>query len=82
MKTKMFSLLVLSAVSLPVFAGPPMEATKEEREKMAVTHEQVAACLRSDKSMEECHKIMMANHPKGEKGSCPMMEHHGKPGKK
>jgi hypothetical protein len=41
--------------------------TKEQREKMAVEHDQIAACLRSDRAIEECHKEMMQHH---------MMHHH------
>jgi len=36
--------------------------TKEQREKMAEAHEQMAACLRSDKAIEDCHKEMMKYH--------------------
>ncbi len=41
--------------------------TKEQREKMAVEHEQMAACLRSDRAIEECHAMMQNHH---------MMHHH------
>jgi hypothetical protein len=36
--------------------------TKEMREKMAKAHEDMAACLRSDRTVEECHSEMMKNH--------------------
>ena len=36
--------------------------TKEQREKMAVEHDHIAACLRSDRAIEDCHKEMMQNH--------------------
>ena len=36
--------------------------TKEMREKMAKAHEDMAACLRSDRAIEECHSEMMKNH--------------------
>ena len=32
------------------------------REKMAKAHEDMAACLRSDRAIEECHSEMMKNH--------------------
>jgi hypothetical protein len=32
------------------------DPTKEQREQMAVAHEQMAACLRSDKTISECHE--------------------------
>jgi len=58
---------------------PPASSTaqapsKETREKMAALHEQMAACLRSEKSIDECRTEMMkscrdAMGPQG----CPMM---------
>jgi hypothetical protein len=45
-----------SADTLP--PGHP-EFSKETREKMAVLHEQMAACLRSDKSLPDCHSAMI-----------------------
>jgi hypothetical protein len=38
------------------------------RAKMASAHEQMAACLRSDRPMAECHDEMMKQHE---------MMHHG-----
>lgn len=48
--------------------------SKEVREKMAVLHEQMAACLRSDKSFAECRAQMKTNclQTLGAQG-CPMM---------
>jgi hypothetical protein len=34
----------------------PAPATKQEREQLATLHEHMAACLRSDKTMRECHE--------------------------
>lgn len=34
-------------------------SAKEMREKMATLHEEMAACLRSDKSMSECRSEML-----------------------
>lgn len=55
-------------------AAPP-EPSKEMRAKMASAHEQMATCLRSEKSMAQCHKEIMKSHHElmGEHG-CPMME--------
>ena len=48
--------------------------SKETREKMAVLHEQMAACLRSDKSVSECHAQMMKScHDNLGANGCPMM---------
>lgn len=51
--------------------------SKEVREKMASMHEQMAACLRSDKSVSMCHTEMMkrCHDLMGEKG-CQMMGMH------
>jgi hypothetical protein len=45
------------------------------REKMATVHEQLAACLRSDRPIAECHKEAMKQHQElmGKEG-CPMMD--------
>lgn len=68
--------VALGAVALA--AGPhptPTTVSKETREKMAVLHEQMAACLRSDKSLVDCRAQMR----KGCQQSlgverCPMMD--------
>lgn len=55
--------LLLALSSAAFAASPPTAATastptREMREKMATLHEQMAACLRSDKSMSECRAEM------------------------
>ena len=52
----------------------PAMMTKEMREKMAVLHEQMAACLRSDKSLADCRDEMRKSC-KDSLGDqdCPMM---------
>ena len=56
------------------------EWTKEQREAMAKSHEQLAVCLRSDKTMDVCHEEMMKSCK--ESDTCPMKGrmgmHHGK----
>lgn len=79
--------MILAAALLPMVSGPVSfaedtkpagkgamrELTKEEREKMASTHEKMAACLRSDKTMADCHDEMRAScEAGGGKESCPM----------
>lgn len=59
-------------------AEPPSPShpalTKEQREKMATIHEQMAACLRSDKPISECHKEAMKScQDTMGKDGCPMM---------
>ena len=46
----------LFAADAPTTAAAP---SKEMREQMAALHEQMAACLRSDKSMSECRTQMI-----------------------
>lgn len=57
------------------------ELTKEERvkradmmDKMAEMHKKMANCLRSDKSMSECHDQMKQDCPMAKEGHCPMMD--------
>lgn len=56
-------------------AGGP-EPTAEQRQKLAAMHEKMAACLRSDRPVRDCHKEMMDTcHDMGK--DCPMMRGHG-----
>jgi hypothetical protein len=54
-------------------AAPP-EPSKEMRAKMATMHEQMATCLRSDRSFSDCRSEMMkgCQETMSEYG-CPMM---------
>jgi hypothetical protein len=53
------------------------QMTADQRSKMAEAHEKVAACLRSNRPLSECHDEMMKLHESGCcGGDCPMM--HGK----
>ena len=61
-------------VAGPVLADETADSTrppptKEQREKMAAEHDKIAACLRSDRAIEDCHKEMMQYHH-------TMMHHH------
>ena len=59
------------AANSPAAQSPP---SKEMREKMATLHEQMAACLRSDKSITQCHTEMMTScQDVVGKDGCPMM---------
>jgi len=58
------ALLGLALGSSAAFTAEPSSAqyaapTKEQREKMATIHEQMATCLRSDKPIADCHKDAM-----------------------
>jgi type II secretory pathway component PulF len=51
--------------------------SKQQREKMATIHEQMAACLRSDKPAAECHKEAMKSCEEAMgKDGCSMMHEH------
>lgn len=67
---------LLGGPSLAAEEAPPAPAppTAEQREKLAVAHEQMAACLRSEKPFEVCHAEMRAScqQTMGAHG-CPMM---------
>ncbi|HEU4624344.1 MAG TPA: hypothetical protein VFS52_06250 [Steroidobacteraceae bacterium] len=78
----------VAAAGAAVSAEPPTSSTaaapsKEMREHMAAIHEQMAACLRSDKSIDECRTETMQKCQAlmGQQG-CPGMGmgmgmHHG-----
>ena len=57
------SVLVIMGASAALAANPPATSqpapSKEMREKMASLHEQMAACLRSDKPIPDCRSQMM-----------------------
>lgn len=59
--------------------GKTTEWTKEQREAMAKNHESMAACLRSDKAIADCHDEMLKSCK--ESDVCPMNasmgKHHG-----
>jgi hypothetical protein len=60
-------------------AGPPAKSatpTKEQREKMAVAHEKMAACLRSDRDVSDCRHEMMEQCKEMQGGECEHMDHH------
>ncbi|HVP32157.1 MAG TPA: hypothetical protein VMT09_00785 [Steroidobacteraceae bacterium] len=74
--------LFLGSMSVVSAAEPPAaavtEPSKETREKMAAFHEQLAACLRSDKPIADCRKEAMKHHEDmmgmmGKEG-CTMMD--------
>ena len=68
--------MLISATSLAADTAPagPPEPSKEMRANMATLHEQMAACLRSDKSFSDCRREMIKGCQKlmGDHG-CPMM---------
>ena len=55
--------------------------SKEEREKMASHHDKMAACLRSDRAVEECWAEMKKSCKESNGKMCPMMSGHKGHGK-
>ncbi len=81
--------LVLSCMGNSVFAADSQSSKKdssikmsaptpEMREKMAVGHEKMAACLRSEKDIKDCHKEMRKQCKDTMGDKCPMMGMMGK----
>jgi hypothetical protein len=72
------TLAMLLSTGAAFSAEPPAPShpalSKEQREKMAAIHEQMAACLRSDKPVADCHREAMKSCQQmmGKEG-CPMM---------
>jgi hypothetical protein len=69
-------LLALAATAGTTYAAEPEHMdhpapTKEMRATMAAAHEQMAACLKSDRPIAECHAEMMKHHDEY------MMHHEG-----
>lgn len=90
MKKLAVCLSVLAMFVSPAFAADSKdqsadhkmhEPTTEQRAAMATMHEKLATCLRSTKTMKDCHQEMM-EACKVNKDACPpmMMHHHGKGG--
>lgn len=66
-----------AAFAADTASAAPAAPSKEQREKMATIHEHMAACLRSDKPIADCHKEAMKNcQDMMGKDGCPMMHEH------
>lgn len=59
MKRIAFQLFLISTSFVAMGAYSP---TKAEREEMAKFHDEMASCLRSEKSIQDCHQMMRAHH--------------------
>lgn len=72
------STLALAEEAKPTDKKAVMEFSKEEREQMATHHEKMAACLRSEKSIQSCREEMReACRSQMGKDTCPMMGEMG-----
>ena len=76
--------IALMNLALPVWAADPasphgmskmtMNPSKEDREKMAAAHAQMATCLRSDQEFMQCHDALHKECTSMMGGSCPGMD--------
>lgn len=64
----------LTATSAIGCASHSMAGHTSHQEMMAQMHEDMAKCLRSGKTTQECHAEMKKNCPMMKDGKCPMME--------
>ena len=62
-----------SALAAQEPTAPAPQPSKESREQMARVHEQMAACLRSDKAFAECRAQMQSACHSAMGPQCPMM---------
>lgn len=81
LKFNLASVLVMAcAVSAPAAddTRPDCPApTRQMREQMATWHEQMAACLRSDRAITECRAELARNHAQMmRKMGCPIAKMH------
>ena len=83
MKNLMLALCMVGGLATAAMAADKTEPkapamTTEQRQKMADAHEKMAACLRSERPLADCHDEMMKSCK--ESGGCPMMggKGHGK----
>jgi hypothetical protein len=71
---------VVACIPLVAHAADSMHSmpapSKEQREKMALVHEKMATCLRSDRTIADCHHEMQSSCSEVMgKEHCQMMEH-------
>ena len=76
--------IALTNFALPVWAAESaashdmtkmtMSPSKEDREKMAAAHTQMATCLRSDQDLKQCHDALHKECKSMMGGACPGME--------
>lgn len=72
----LFSAISLQSMAHDMDKKEMPALTKEQREKMATLHEQMAKCLRSEKSPADCHEEMKKSCMDMGEDNCPMMHHH------
>jgi hypothetical protein len=76
-KLKLIPCLAVLLLASSFSQGADKVPSAEQRNEMAKAHDSMAACLRSTKPIDECHKEMMKSceeqmeHGEG----CMMMEH-------
>jgi hypothetical protein len=60
---QLIALMFVFGISAPTFAHDMemKDLSKDDRAKLAEIHDKMANCLRSDKSMKDCHEEMKAS---------------------
>ena len=53
---------------------PDRQALIEMHEKMAAAHQKMVACLKSDKTVQQCRDEMRKECPMAKSGQCPWMD--------
>lgn len=79
MKTLKVSLCMVALFGGAAFAAGPTAVTAEQRTKMAEVHDKMAACLRSERPLTDCHEEMKKSSQGMDAAQlCPMgrMKHH------
>lgn len=79
-KTVLMGFVFLTLVSGGAFAHDKkamMKMTPEQRQNMAMMHEKMAACLRTDKPIGDCKTEMRKSCKEMGAMACPMMKHAG-----
>jgi len=73
----LLSLLFVFGMTAPAFANnmEMKELSKDQRAKMAEMHDKMAACLRSDRAMKDCHDEMKTTCD-ADQNCKDMMMHH------
>ena len=80
----LFVIFAVTNLALPAWSADPvaphdmskmtMNPNKEDREKMAAAHAQMATCLRSDQNFMQCHDALHKECQSMMGESCPGME--------
>jgi hypothetical protein len=74
--------LVIARGTVAAVPDPQAEPSAEVRQQMAAIHEQMAACLRSDKALSACRAEMMKSCQEQLGSECRMLGHGSDAGRR